>query len=259
MLVLDSGGYEQSDEFESGEVGRGPREARPFDRDQYEKIVDRLPKGRDLLVVTYDAPTRKRDDYSHQIADAQEFAAERPHLNIDFLLKPAGTGRFIHPKDLVPVADQLRQFAVVGVTEKELGDTLLERLLCLAQLRETLDDAGADEIPIHVFGGLDPILTTLYFMVGAEVFDGLSWLRYAYHQGMCIHQDELAVLTGAIEYRAPRRDALRHVSNIQYLKTLKNELERWASEPDRYELLGPHHEKLREIVDTVKARLRRRS
>jgi hypothetical protein len=34
-----------------------------------------------------------------------------------------------------------------------------------------LDEAGVKS-PIHVFGALDPLTVCLYFVAGAEVFDG---------------------------------------------------------------------------------------
>jgi len=63
---------------------------------------------------------------------------------------------------------------------------MAERLTFLSSLRSLLDDAGLD-IPIHVFGGLDPLMTPLYFWAGADVFDGLSWLRYAYAHGRSLY------------------------------------------------------------------------
>lgn len=255
LLVVDSGGYELSDVFESGEVGRGPRIAYPFGRTEYEALVDRLPSDRNLLVVTFDTPNAERAGYRQQRELAQQFAADRRHLKINFLLKPPAGDRFVEPAKVAPVADDLRSFDVVGVTEKELGDGVLDRMICLARMRRLLDDSGADNIPLHVFGGLDPVLTPLYFMAGAEIFDGLSWLRYAYHDDNALHPEELAALAGNIEASQVRRDAQRYLSNLQQLGRLKHALGRWASEPDRYEILGRHHARLREIYETFQARL----
>jgi hypothetical protein len=41
------------------------------------------------------------------------------------------------------------------------------------------------------------------------------------------------------------------------LGRLKHVLERWANEPDRYEVLGRHHATMRDIHETLQARLRR--
>ena len=42
-----------------------------------------------------------------------------------------------------------------------------------------LDDAGVG-IPIHVFGSLDPLISPIYWLAGAEIFDGLTWINMAY-------------------------------------------------------------------------------
>jgi len=99
------------------------------------------------------------------------------------------------------------------------------------------------------------MLTPLYFMVGAEIFDGLSWLRYAYLDGLLIHPDQLGALRLNLDDRQERRDLYRYMSNMAQIKQLKHSLERWANEPDRYEHLGPQHDRLRDIYETVCAQL----
>lgn len=259
LLVVDSGGYElNSSDFESGETKRDPYRPGAFTREQFEELADRLPKDRELLVVSYDSPDRPRGSYRNQRETAQRFFASRTHLSSDFLLKPEHDEELLDVAALTTEAPNLRGFNVIGVTEKELGDTLLDRLLLLARLRELLDDKGCAEIPVHVFGSLDPLLTPLYFMAGAEIFDGLSWLRYAYIDGLSAHPEQLAVLQVTIEDRLERRNLYRWLSNIQRTHTLRNSLARWAQEPDRYEHLGPQHETLRQIYETMRARLTQR-
>jgi hypothetical protein len=256
LLVIDSGGYElNSGDFESGETRRSPYRPSAFTREDFEVVTDRLPQDRDLLVVSYDSPDRPRDSYKEQREAAQRFFAARPHLRSDFLLKPQGHDRVLDIHALTLDAANLGVFHVIGVTEKELGDTLLDRLVLLARLRGLLDANGSADAPIHVFGSLDPLLTPLYFMAGAEVFDGLSWLRYAYAEGLSTHPEQLTVLRRTIEDRQERRDLFRHMSNLKEIKALKHRLGRWAHEPDRYEHLGPRHESLREIYETMRARL----
>ena len=95
LLVVDSGGYELSDTFESGETRRGPHEKRPFGRAEFEALVDQLPGDRDQLVVTFDEPDVDRPGYRQQREVAQQFAADRPHLKVDFLIKPPERERFM--------------------------------------------------------------------------------------------------------------------------------------------------------------------
>jgi hypothetical protein len=257
LLVLDSGGYEVSDIIESGERDGGPRVVRGFGRPEFELVVGRLLRDRNLLVVTYDEPDMQRPSYRDQREEAQAFADQYPQLKIDFLLKPPAGDAYIMPTKLAAEAAALARFDVVGVTEKELGDTLLDRVLCLARLRHLLDSSHSADVPLHVFGALDPVLTPVYFMAGAEVFDGLSWLRYAYHDETAVHPDELALLTGSFEADRVLRDTERYMSNLRQLGRLVARLRRWAGEPERYEFLGRHHQRFRELYEAMQDRLRR--
>ncbi len=146
LLVVDSGGYETGTSWESGHVDRTDRADRGlYDAAAFAGVVDRQPAGRPLLVVSYDGPDVKYGDYGEQRARAQAFFAARPRLASDLLLKPP-TGRWHSPRDLAPVALDLAAFDVVGFTEKERGDSYLERAMTLARLRAVLDDGcpGAD-------------------------------------------------------------------------------------------------------------------
>ncbi len=262
LLVIDSGGYELNGyEFEAGETRRGDYTPRTFTREDFEAIADRLPRGRDLLVVSYDEPIElanpqsARATYRAQRETAQRFFAARPHFKSDFLLKPEGRRPYLDIPALTIEAPNLRVFDVIGVTEKELGRTVLDRLVALGRLRTLLDTNGCRETPIHIFGSLDPIYTPLYFMAGGEIFDGLSWLRYAYVEDMSVHPDQLAVLTGSIDDGEETRDMRRLMSNLGSLGAMHRNLARWAAEPARYEHLGSRHIRLREIYDDLRARL----
>jgi hypothetical protein len=257
LLVLDSGGYELSDSFDSGERNCGPRVVREFGRPEFDFVASHLSRDRNLLVVTYDEPDVQRPSYREQCEEGRQFADQHPQLRIDFLLKPPAGDAYIVPAKLAAEADALARFDVVGVTEKELGDKLLDRALCVARLRHLLDSSGGAAVPLHVFGALDPVLTPVYFMAGAEVFDGLSWLRYAYYDETAVHPDELAVLTGSFEADRVLRDAERYLSNLRQLARLGERLRRWVGEPERYELLGRHQQRFRESYEMMQHLLRR--
>lgn len=261
LLVVDSGGYELNRaEFESGEQRRDRHDPKAFTRADFEAVADQLPETLDLLVVSYDDPhDDARPSYKVQRETAQGFFEARKHLRSDFLIKPEAGSRTLDVARLTVDARNLRCFNVVGVTEKELGGTLLDSLLRLANLRRLLDDSGCETIPIHVFGSLDPLMTTLYFMAGAEIFDGLSWLRYAYHDGVAVHPEAPTVLAkGRIESRLERRDALRHISNLQEIRALQQRLMTWHDEPDDYVRLGPRWQSIKDVYDVLVSRLKQK-
>jgi hypothetical protein len=126
---------------------------------------------------------------------------------------------------------RLLAFDIIGVTEKELGPSVLDRVVALARLRQALDDRGVDR-PIHLFGSLDTLYTPLYFFAGAEIFDGLTWLRYAYHKGATLYADALALLESNLTLREEQRAARVLVQNIDYLAKLSLQMKRFLVEGD---------------------------
>jgi hypothetical protein len=91
------------------------------------------------------------------------------------LLKPETESAIrLHLDRIVPHLARVKDFAVVGITEKEIGNSILNRMLNVARMRKALDRHYPD-MPIHVFGSLDTISTYLFFLAGADIFDGLSY------------------------------------------------------------------------------------
>jgi len=94
----------------------------------------------------------------------------------EILLKPETTNqRFLQVPAIVENIRALADFDIIGLTEKEVGSSIFDRMQNIATIRLALDKAGM-EIPIHVFGSLDTITTPMYFLAGADIFDGLTWL-----------------------------------------------------------------------------------
>ena len=80
--------------------------------------------------------------------------------------------------------------------------------------------------PIHVWGGLDPISTPLYFFAGADIFDGVSWLRYAYYNGVAICSESHCVLNNlmGLGRAGDQAKAFTMSQNIAFLGLLKETL-----------------------------------
>jgi hypothetical protein len=239
LLVIDSGGYELGPAWDGNEIYREPRAPRDFTRDDYERVLAGLPRNRDVLVVTYDhvAPGTEHPAYEDQAAQALELLGRHPHLMVDALLKPQFGGGFVDPRAVVPAATVLREVHVVGVTEKELGDSIVDRLVAVARLRRLLDDAGV-HAPLHVFGALSFVHVGLYFMAGAEVFDGLDWLRYGHHAGVAVHRETAALLNGLIDDATGMRRGLVTLDYLTALAELKRRLCRWVDTEGDFSVMG---------------------
>ena len=91
-------------------------------------------------------------------------------------------------EDIVANVSTIGRFHILGITEKELGDSMIERMDNIARIRLALDDAGLQRVAMHIFGGLDPITVSLYFLAGAEIFDGLTWLRFGFNGGAALYR-----------------------------------------------------------------------
>ena len=75
--------------------------------------------------------------------------------------------------------EALKRFSVIGIAAREAGSSFLKRCSSIVMLRNLLNDAGLD-MPIHVFGAINPYEALAYFFCGADIFDGLNWLRLAF-------------------------------------------------------------------------------
>ncbi len=191
---LDSGGYETIDGEDFSEVYKYPslhmlspkRELR-WNINLYKETLkdwdfEKFPS----IIVSYDNGAERRIKLERQIDKAQEFFQDYKNCLHNFLIKPSVKNGFLDVNDIADKASFLRGFDIIGVTEKELGNSLMERMKNIGRLRLALDRTE-NKAPIHVFGSLDPISCVLYFMAGAEIFDGLTWLRFSYFNGFSLY------------------------------------------------------------------------
>lgn len=250
LLIIDSGWYEK--DGGAGSIVWGDLDA-PLDweQDDFERTLDSFESNVKALVVSWD----ERGSYEEQIATAQEFFASRQRYASCVLLKPPGKSS-VHHFDRISAATaaRLHAFDVVGVTEKDLGRTLVDRLSRLSELRGDLDKADVDA-PVHVFGGLDPLFTPLYVAAGAEIFDGLGWVRYAYRDGKALHVESAAVLDGEAEDSLEVVRARTAIRNLTELRDLSGELKVFAKTAD-WSQLRENGENFERVFERSQARVR---
>jgi hypothetical protein len=220
-IFIDSGWYEKNVGPSSGQWYHDVGDVTlKFELEDYIKLVESLDPQLKAVLVAWDSS----GTYVEQIEVAQAFFAKHERFASSFLLKPEGA-RLHHDFRNLSTADaaRLKFFDVVGVTEKELGDSILSRLTALANLRSRLDEARV-AAPIHVFGGLDPLFTPLYFAAGGEIFDSLAWLRYAFRDGMSVSRESVGVLDKSYEKRFPVATGHVQLRNLDALAELSREL-----------------------------------
>ena len=251
LLVIDSGGYENKGSPPGSQFGESSGGPFPWDESDYVRVIDALDREAAPAVVNWDS----REPYEEQIQRAHDFFDTRQHLGSVFLLKPPGASEF-HNLDLLLAEDValLRTFDIVGVTEREIGESIYDRLVNIARLRNSLD-AVEVTIPIHVFGGLDPTLTPLYFAAGAEIFDGLGWLRYAYREGVAMHRAVGGLLGGGAKERPLSAEFTVWRQNLSEIRQLSEDMRKFARHERDWDVFGRHSESLRAVIESVQKEL----
>jgi hypothetical protein len=224
LIFLDSGGYEAQKEadlsayFDSIDSEYEPK---GWSEQLFERVVAEFQPLAPLVHVSYDHPNR-RLPLVEQLDAGLKFGGASKQLCRELLIKPTTKSQtFLEFDDILPHVKKLSPFAVVGVTEKELGSSLLDRMVAVGRLRLAMKRANLDSMPIHVFGSLDTFSTLLYFVMGADIFDGLTWLRYGYDRGRTVYRHEFAALQFAPNKKTKNADEDCLRSNYNYLQEME--------------------------------------
>ncbi len=245
LLVLDSGGYEAGQDNDGLELGVRP--ALPWSPELHLEVIARWIARPGCIVVTYDHPTLRRP-LEEQIASATELS-EKFAGAIEFLVKPEHEDGYLDIDKAIEHIYELVHFNVIGVTEKELGKSLAERITNVARLRRAISAVSYDT-PIHVLGSLDTVTTPMFFLAGADVFDGLGWLRFAFHEGSTMYKQQFAACTLKLSDEDDLVDACCWVQNRRYLVRLQNEMNNFLRDHD-LNCFSYHRNLLRRVINDL--------
>jgi hypothetical protein len=215
ILFVDSGGYEKQKDDELSRVLHGVFKPPKWSPEEHTQAISKIKTFSSLALVSLDT----RGDIATQIRAAKDFFASHQEVATDFLIKPSPTASVITTQEVEASAHLFDSFDLIGVAEKELGDTLAERLRTIACLRTALSNTGL-ETPIHILGCLDPITIWLFFLCGADVFDGLLWLRLIFQEYFPVYLNSWAALYG---HGGIGSDALLIMALVKNLKALSRQ------------------------------------
>ena len=253
LVVVDSGGYEVLAGSDYSTVMVPRYDCEPWTPENLESVYSEWPRQIPAVFVSYDHPD-VRKPFAGQVADAEEFFRTHCHHMTLLLLKPETREQDTLDdtiKSVVEDAAQLGSFDIVGVTEKELGPTMSSRLFQITKLRLAMDDAGVRS-PLHIFGALDPLSVLLYFIAGAEIFDGLTWLRYAYNDGICIYKHNMGVMKYGLHMPDSHLESQIWKDNNDTLQSLRRRMRNFEETRD-FGTLEPHADLLYNAYDFLKA------
>jgi hypothetical protein len=266
LTFLDSGRYEtrRGPDLDIADAPQG----RAWTAEMLAATVDALDPALDAVLVNYDTGAGDGSDPEANVSFAEQLryardglVPRRQRFASDCLLKPDRPHRPLEIGRLdESTAVSLRDFDIVGVAEKDLGNTVVDRLVNVCRLRDLLGRVGLANKPIHVFGALDPLYTPLYFAAGADIFDGLSWLRYAFDAELqlSLYKDAPPVLSERVlRMRDEIRQLVMQQDNLAFMRTLTSLLKQSIAggEVD-WEVFGRRGEDLDNVNRAVSAELR---
>ena len=237
ITFVDSGGYETSDLQDLSSPYAYRAEPGQWDLDLYRQTLDRWPASIPAIFVSYDCATEKLP-LGEQVGRALELTDRYSRQLHAFLAKPEPSRDLVDVGAVLAQSRDLSRFHLLGVTEKEIGGSFIARMRTIASLRMAMDQQGLKRIPIHVFGSLDPMSVCLYFIAGAEVFDGLTWLRYAYARDTAMYRGNGAILHQQLTQRDSRVKAWAMTQNLGQLEALRNRMRRFLNDRNYSVLQG---------------------
>ena len=250
VMFLDSGGYEASKDFDLLDPFYASSKPSGWAIENYRQTLNSVQPLMPTYVTAFDHPDVRRP-ISEQIDAALDIFREFPDFGREILFKPETCN-----EDLLSIDSLLRhvsrftEFDILGFTEIELGDSILERMVNIARIRAAVHSIDPGK-PLHIFGSLDPVCTPLYFLAGADIFDGLSWLRFSYSNDLAVyHRNHIPLLFGIAE-QDELSLARTYDANLHYLSKMKGRFTRYLLDGNENRL-GPHGSFFAESIDDLR-------
>ncbi len=132
LVFIDSGGYECAKNNEILELGLYRPDPHEWNRDLYSQVIEDLEISPPKVVISYDHPL-ERVSVEEQIKRARESFRNKEGIIKELLIKPESVeSNKIDIKALLQNVDALTPFDIIGFTEKELGLSVLDRMIAIA-------------------------------------------------------------------------------------------------------------------------------
>ena len=221
VVILDSGGYEAN-----GYMSVGSRH-NSWSESQHRSVLSTMDKSANVIAVSFDRQTSLEEQIRGALTDV-EWA---PDAASDFLVKPTLPGGLVNIPGVGKFSSSLGTFDVIGVTAREIARSFIGRCRAIVMLRDILDSAGLD-LPIHVFGAITPYEVLAYFLCGADVFDGLNWLRLAYRRDKLITMEEAAFEAAGWNQNDSDLYLTEWTNNLAYLYRMQESMRAFAGTGD---------------------------
>lgn len=90
----------------------------------------------------------------------------------------------------------------------------------------------------------------MYFLAGADIFDGLTWLRFAFENGQTVYKQNFGATNLGVNLRAHVIDGLCWNHNYRYMQEMELDMRRFLKTGD-YGDLRFHGELFRRSFDST--------
>jgi hypothetical protein len=249
LVFIDSGGYESSVDIELSEIYNKEYIPKLWSFETFKEQILKLEPLTNIALVNYDNAIEKYS-LEVQVERANDLFYSFPKYAKVFLYKPTRPNEDKLDIDLLcSKIEKMACSSIIGVTEKELGSSILERCKNIIRIRESMEKIGL-QIPIHIFGCLDPLNIIAYFVCGADIFDGLSWLRFSFIDGVGCYINSYAITSGNWSLNDQRLKAIVYGNNLKELTLLMNRMRHFSKTYDweSFELSARHVAELKKLV-----------
>lgn len=169
ILFLDSGGFEL--QFDTNSI---------WNEERYMEVISETSPS---FFVSYDRiPSyREKSSVSKDIEKSIEFL-RKTKMSYGRILLIHISPRNNIMEEINTICQKIieynNDFDVVGFPEKEIGSNIIQRCTFIKKIREFMR-RNSIEKPIHVLGCSDPTSILLFILSGADLFDGLGWMKYS--------------------------------------------------------------------------------
>lgn len=249
LIFLDSGGYEASKDVELSDLGDREHKPKAWTEEMFQEQVSKWAADVPSVVISYDHP-KERLSIADQIKRARALKLPQGEVLREVLIKPStALSQRVDINDLVKHIRDLADFDVIGVTEKEIGRSISDRMKNIAKLRLALTKIGL-ETPIHIFGSLDTVTTPMYFLAGADIFDGLTWLRFAFRDGQTLYKHNFCAVEHGAHMNASDVNGRCWNNNIYYMTDMQNAMRRYLKDHD-FSHFAPHSQLFNNAINNV--------
>lgn len=254
ILFLDSGGYETNEEKANPkELTKEfkPDPQKDWKLEYYQGLLKDIEFQGPTAVVSYDH-AELRQPLEDQVKNARSFFSSLNGVARELLIKPTSKERYhLDVDEICSKAHLLADFDIIGITDKELGPSLHSRMENIYKIRKALNKLSLDK-PIHIFGSLDTVTSPLYFLCGADIFDGLTWLKFAFYEGHTIYMPTIS----ALRERSTEKDYLMEkkvlYDNINELSKIQLKLRAFLKdEKHEYDVFGHHKDLFKTLIESI--------